>query len=128
MLAQQTFKPNERLKSRKMIECLFKEGNIIHHYPFKVLYLFTGQASEFPVQLAVSVSKRIYKKAVDRNHIKRKIRESYRKNKHFLYDELKTNQSLLHIFIIYTAKENLPYHQIDAGIKSLIEKIRLLKE
>lgn len=111
-----------------MIERLFKEGYIIHHYPFKVLYIFSEKTSQYPAQIAISVSKKIYKRAVDRNYIKRKIRESYRKNKEILYNEINRNNLLLNIFLIYNAKTNLSYEEIDIGVKGLIQKIISLSE
>ena len=84
--SQYTFKKEERLKSKKLIDHLFKKGLVLHQYPFKVLYDFTDdQDFKFPAKIAVSVSKKLFKKAVERNHIKRKILEAYRINKSILY-------------------------------------------
>ncbi len=120
----QTFKKNERLKSKKLIEQLFKKGQIIHHYPFKALYLFSQDVDLlYPAQIAVSVSKRNFKKAVDRNYIKRKLREAYRKNKNNFYQVLTNSNQKLYFFVIYTAKTDLEYLEIEKSMQLLLKKL-----
>lgn len=120
---KQTFKKGERLKSRKMINDLFGHGEIMYHNPFRILYLTQEMNADFPAQIAISVSKKNFKRAVDRNYIKRKIREAYRKNKHLLYDVLEQNDQSLSFFVIYTAKTDMDYILIEKEIKSLINKL-----
>lgn len=81
-----TLGKGERLKSRKLIERLFKEGSSVKVYPFKLIYLRTSHTSDFPVQASFSVPKRKFKKAVERNRIKRLLRETYRLDKHIVYE------------------------------------------
>lgn len=120
----QTFKKEERLKSRKIIKNLFESGKIIHQYPFKVLYFIEkNKENKYPAQIAISVSKRNFKRAVDRNSIKRKIRESYRRNKQVLYNELIKSDQNLYFFVIYTAKNDIDYSELDKSVKFLIKKI-----
>ncbi len=121
--SQYTFKKEERLKSKKLIDHLFKKGLVLHQYPFKVLYDFTDdQDFKFPAKIAVSVSKKLFKKAVERNHIKRKIREAYRINKSILYSMLVENDQKLFFFVIYTAKQNIEYSEIEKSMKALLYK------
>jgi ribonuclease P protein component len=123
-MQKQTFSKRERLKSQNEITELFKNGNIIHHYPFKVLYkLYDFDKSIFPSRIAVSASKRNFKKAVVRNRIKRKIRETYRINKPALIEALIKNNKRLCFFVIYTAAEDLAYKNIDDEMKKLINKL-----
>ncbi len=77
----------ERLKSAKSIEHLFSEGKAISAYPLRLVFV-SKPNSTVPMQCAFSVSKRHFKKAVDRNRIKRLLRESYRKIKPTLYQNL----------------------------------------
>lgn len=120
---KQTFKKGERLKSRKMINELFDHGEILYHSPFRVLYKDQGKITDFPAQITISVSKKNFKRAVDRNYIKRKIREAYRKNKHLLYDAIKQHDQKLSFFVIYTAKYDMDYNSIEKEIKLLITKL-----
>jgi len=119
-----TFKKEERLKSKKIISQLFENGKIVHAHPFKVLYKCTdSNNSTFPVRFAVSVSKKNFKKAVERNRLKRKIREAYRLNKRVLYKSLIENNQNLNLFVIYTAVEDLDYRLIEKGVLNIIHKI-----
>ena len=121
---RQTFSKDERLKSRKLINNLFDRGKIIHHFPFKVLYQITKNENDnFPAKIAISVSKKNFKRAVDRNYIKRKIKETYRQNKHLLYEELDKIDQKLYFFVIYTARHDIDYLRLDMEMKLLIQKL-----
>ena len=81
-----------------------------------------------PIQFALSVPKKAFKRAVDRNILRRRVREAYRLNKIELYKFLKNNK--LHadkrfaFMVLYTAKEELPYSEIEKGIKKMIRKFK----
>lgn len=117
------FDKDERLKSRKTIESLFKTGKSFSNYPLRIVWVPIEQEfGSFPIQFTVSVSKRSFKKAVDRNRIKRQIRESFRLNKHKLYDGLNDNTQQYAIMLIYSAREKLPYQEIDKAIQIIIAR------
>ncbi len=97
-----TFKKDEKLKSRKTIEQLFKEGKSFSNFPFRVLWKFTEDAKA-PIQTGFAVSSKHFKKAVDRNRIKRLMREAYRLQKNELQSLL--TQKQLAVFIIYVGNE-----------------------
>lgn len=119
-----SFKKEERLKSRKKIKSLFDNGKVIHQYPFKVIYqIEENQDIKYPAQIAISVAKKNFKHATDRNHIKRKIRESYRCNKHLLYSELLKNDQNLYFFVIYSAKQDMDFILLQEEMKNLIHKL-----
>lgn len=107
----------ERLKSRKLIGALFKEGQSFAVFPLRIIFIRSAEGSG--VQAAFSVSKRHFKRAVQRNRIKRQMREAYRLRKNQFPDT--TGQ--LSLMVLYTAKEALPYAQIEAAMGRLLKKI-----
>jgi len=113
-----TFKKEEHLCSKKIIDKLFSEGASFLSYPLKIVYLKSELPTRFPVQAAFSVSKKNYKRAVKRNLLKRRMRESYRTNKYSLY---KNCDKQLAVFFIYVGKEIMEYQKIEAAlIKALL--------
>jgi ribonuclease P protein component len=118
-----TFKKEECLKSRKLIESLFTDGTVINHFPFKLIYKI-GEFDDSGInsKIAVSVSKRNFKRAVDRNYIKRKLRESFRKNKSSLYESLQKTNQKAYFIVIYIAKDDIPYQDIEKEMKLLLDK------
>jgi ribonuclease P protein component len=103
---------------------LFLSGNSFLSYPLRIVWKIFGELpSESPAQAGFSVPKKLFKHAVDRNILKRRIRESYRLHKAELYDQLRQSDKRLALMFIYIAKEELPYANIKQGIVKAIEKI-----
>jgi len=119
-----TFKKEERLCSKKIIDKLFSEGESFLAFPLKIVFQKTSLHTKYPVQAAFSVGKRNFKLAVHRNLIKRKIREAYRLNKFELYSKLDDQQ--VAIFFIFIGKSIPEYEQVETAMKKGISK--LLKE
>lgn len=110
MAKEFTLGKNERLKSRKLIEQLFSEGKNFAAGPFRVYYFISGAAgnvssSAFNVQFGTGVSSKNFKRAVDRNRIKRLTREAYRLQKLPLYNKAEEKKIQLNVFFIYTGKD-----------------------
>jgi len=125
-----TFTKAERLCSRKAIERLFSEGQSFAKYPIRLVWmpLSTAAEAEFSVQVALSVPRKKFKKAVHRNRIRRLMREAYRTNKHRLYRELATGEGEHYAFmLIYTAMEELPLKQIEEAIQGIIRRFLYLR-
>jgi ribonuclease P protein component len=118
---QFTFGRNERLKSRKAIEQLFKQGKSFSVFPFRVYYL-SGQFNA-TLQFGTGVSSKNFKKAVDRNRVKRLSRETWRLQKPVLQDALKEQNVQLNVFLIYTAKELPVYQEIYEKTGRIIQKL-----
>jgi len=96
----------ERLKSRKEIEALFSSGKHHSFFPLKISYHFVPCNKEALIKIGVTASRKNFKRAVDRNRIKRLIKESYRLRKLPLWDEMKKINGLcLKIFFLYVGKE-----------------------
>lgn len=119
MTKQLTLGKNERLKSLKAIEQLFNEGHRFTVSPFRVNYTKTPNGLKF----GVGVSTKNFKKAVDRNRIKRLTREAFRRQKKILKDKLNESSTGLNVFFIYTAKELPGYEQVLEKINSILKKL-----
>jgi len=115
-----TFRKEEKLKKKNLITELFASGKSASVFPLKMVYLENDHESPFKVQAGVSVSKRNFKSAVDRNRIKRLMRESYRKNKHLIYNDDDTKKHIL--MFIYQAKSEVSYEQMEEKMNELIQK------
>lgn len=117
------FRKAERLASRKEIEALFKGSNSFAIYPIRLVWrVMEFSRSDYPVQAGFSVSKKKFKRAVDRNLIKRRLRESYRLQKQVLYDRLPKEGRQLAFMFIYTAGEILPYHLIEKSMTKVLKR------
>lgn len=112
-----TLGKQERLKSKKLIEKLYKEGSSVKAFPLRMVFLQTEHTSDYPAQIGVSVAKRNFKKAPDRNRLKRLMRESYRLQKEIVYNNLEVP----YVFMIsYLGKEEKDYEEIYAKMNKLL--------
>lgn len=79
--------------------------------------------SEFPAQFALTVPKKKFKKAVQRNRIRRLMREAYRLNKHHLYDALQKEEKQLALLVIYTGQETMPFAEIESAMQQMLRRL-----
>ena len=124
-IASPTFKKRERIVSRKLIEQLFSKGSSfsISAFPLRIVVLETARmAEDIPVQVLISVSKRHFKHAVDRNRVKRQVREAYRRHKQILTEKVKQEQTLA-IAFIWLANEHHESAIVEKSVKRLLEKV-----
>ncbi len=120
-----TFKKEERLCSKKLLEKLFHNGSSFLLYPFRIVWLPEILPADVPVQVVISVSKRNFKKAVDRNLIKRRIREIYRLHKsEFLYSFVNAGSAKLLLGINYIGKDIADYSLMEKKLVAAIEKLK----
>lgn len=136
-----TLSKNERLKSYRRIRLLFAEGERFRQAPLMVYVLLSpmDQSQEKPLgnsnsshqhqqqpvlQMGVSVGARNFKKAVQRNLLKRRIREAYRKQKHELERLLNDSLFRMDLFLVYAEKTETDYATIYASVAAAIEKLR----
>ena len=112
-----TLGKQERLKSKKLIEKLYAEGDSVKTFPLRMMYVQTAHTSEFPCQVGVSVAKRNYKLAADRNRLKRLMRETYRLQKQIVYNNLDKP----YVFMIsYIGKEEIKYKDLHLKMEKLL--------
>lgn len=123
MIERLTFHKEERLCSQKIIGELFASGESFLSYPIKVVYLKTEFPEPIPVQAAFTVSKRNFKRAVKRNLLKRRMRETYRLNKSEFYTELAAKNLQIAIMFVFVGKELLEFPAIEKGMKSAFKKL-----
>jgi ribonuclease P protein component len=121
-----SYTKEEKLKSKKTIDLLFSEGKSVSKYPLRLVYVAHGFEENIPLKMGVSVSKKYFRKAVDRNYFKRVLRECYRLNKQLLIENLDTKYCCM---FFYQTKEKLPYHEINEKTIHLFEKFaKAIKE
>ena len=122
-----TFKKEERLCSKRLLEKLFHNGSSFLLYPYRIVWLAEKLPAEVPVQVVISVPKRRFKKAVDRNLIKRRIREIYRLNKsEQLYSYFSGSEIQLLLGIHFVGKDIPDYAFMDKKLKLAFEQLKNL--
>jgi len=116
-----TYPKSEKLKSKTTIDLMFREGKSVSKYPLRLVYAKStfGENPEF--KMGVSVSKKYFKKAVDRNYFKRVLRETYRLNKQLLRENLQEPYSFM---LLYQTKDRLSYEEINQKTVELFKKFR----
>jgi ribonuclease P protein component len=122
-----TYSKEDKLKSKIAIGLLFSEGKSVSKYPLRLVYHSASIGANQKTQVGVSVSKKHFKKAVDRNYFKRVLRETYRLNKHLLLDSLDKPYSFM---LFYQTKDRLSFQEINTKTIQLFEKFnaQLIKE
>lgn len=124
-----TFRKEERLCSKKIFEQLAAGKNSFFNHPIKLIFL---EVETLPVnatvQVAFSVPKRLFKKAVDRNRIKRIMREAYRLNKNVLYEHCKSSNKKFAILFVYVAKDSPNFNFVQEKLQLLLQRLIDRKE
>lgn len=125
MTTAHTFGKEERIVSNLLIETLFEKSNSqsLTAYPLKAVFLKTDQREGCaPVQLLISVPKKRFKHAVDRNRVKRQVREAYRRNKSLLEGTAKEGELLL-IAIIWLSDKHFASKEVEKRVISILKQI-----
>ncbi|MBF0597657.1 ribonuclease P protein component [Faecalibacter rhinopitheci] len=114
-----TFGKNEKLKSKKAIESLFSEGQSYVSHPIRIVYRIHPKR-DYTIRIGESVAKKKFKHAVDRNLLKRRIKEAYRLNKALVNI---SEEISIDILFIYTSSKIKDYHTIDKMMKEILIKL-----
>lgn len=114
-----TYPKKEKLKSKKLIEQLFDEGQYVSAFPLRLVYMKTRFEENVVAKTGVSVSKRNFKTAVGRNRIKRLLRESYRLNKDVYFNNITSQYAFM---ILYLGKDMPVFSEIETRMNRVFEK------
>ncbi len=117
------YSKSEKLKSKKAIENLFSKGKSINAFPIRAIYTKKPIPENVSINAGVVVSKKNIKLAVNRNLVKRRMREAYRLNNHALKASLNEKETELDIMFIYSSKELLPFSTIENKMKALLTRL-----
>jgi ribonuclease P protein component len=122
-----TFTKEERLRSRLLIGRIFADGSSFFLFPLAIHYLeLPAGTLPFPAQMTISVAKKRFKRAVDRNLLKRRLRELYRLNKANFYTDLNNCNKQVVFLVSYSAKEIMTSEQLASKLVPALD--RLVKE
>lgn len=113
----------EILRGRTYLDRLFSQGQWMQEPPFRAVFLLRSADDLPPIRVGFVVSKRVSKKAVERNRIRRMMREAYRLNKHEASSWLSQNQQGLDVFILYTGRTDIRYDRIARKIILLLHRL-----
>jgi ribonuclease P protein component len=124
MTREFTLGKEERLKSNLSIQELLKHGSVESMYPLKIYWDFSPDPHQkYPARAAISVPKRKFRRAVDRNLMKRRLREAYRLNKNMLYEILDQHQQKIQLIILLLSDEFIPYDQLEKGMYEILRQL-----
>ena len=118
----------EKLKRTKDIDGLFNGGKSIHETPIRAIYKKKEDSSKVSLSVGVSVPKKLIKLAVDRNLLKRRMREAYRLNNQQLKQTLLTSETQLNVMFVYGSKQILSYIEIEDKIKVILNRFNSMFE
>jgi ribonuclease P protein component len=119
-----TFSKHERLTGKTSIDQLFNEGKSFNLFPFRVFYNIADHPAEPAVRLLIAIPKKKVKHAVDRNRLRRLVREAYRLNKPGFVSFLETKSIHLHVALIYTGESvDLPYGEVFLKITACLARL-----
>ncbi len=120
----QTFKKEERLSRKKIVDQLFSEGKSFVIFPYRIVWMSYDLETDYPAQVLINVSKKKFKRAVDRNLIKRRTREAYRRNKESWYKFLEGNNFKCAFALLYISNEITSYKAIEEKIILSLQRLQ----
>ena len=125
-VAAPTFRKRERMVSNLLIEALFENGSSqsVSAFPLRAVYqMIERRDGHGPAQILISVPKKRFKHAVDRNRVKRQIREAYRQHKQLLWEGMAENQEML-VGFIWLSDRHYPTKEVESRVVKILEKVK----
>lgn len=124
VMSEFSLQREERLRGDKVVSALFTEGRTGFVFPFKYYYMETDAVEDDPqISMLVSVPKRMFKRAVKRNLLKRRTREAYRLEKHSILDTYAGNGKKLHIAFVYSSREEAGFDRVRKSMKRMLSAV-----
>lgn len=120
----ESFPKEEKLCRKKLIQEVFTTGSPIQVPPYKVRWLYASFIQGTPAQILIAVPKASFRHAADRNTIRRRIREAYRKNRYILHESLNSAEKQMAVAITYTGRKILPYSTMEEKIILLLQRLK----
>ncbi len=117
------FPKQERLCGRKEIDRLFDQGSAVSSLPVKLLFIPRTEDTTIPCKSMFVVPKKSFRKAHDRNKLKRRMREAFRLNKSGLYQQLASKEQCFSLAFLYTGKKEENYSKIELALKECLQKM-----
>lgn len=122
--SQNTFPKKDKLCSHNIIEDLFTDGAAFICYPYRVVFMQAKLSEDVNSQVMFSVSKRKFKRAVDRNLLKRRCKEAYRLNRFEFAEFLASTHQQIAFAMVYISSDKMPYSNIEKGMKKALKKLQ----
>ncbi|TAI47614.1 ribonuclease P protein component [Flagellimonas allohymeniacidonis] len=113
-----SFPKGEKLTHKRVFEQLFNEGAQIRAFPLQLRYVRLNSIDKAPIKVAVTAPKRKFKQAVQRNRIKRMVREAYRRNKPMVFNNIEGNFAFL---FLYLGNKVPVYLEVEQAMKQLLQ-------
>lgn len=118
------FTKSERLSRKSVIERLYAEGRSVAAFPLRAVYMPVEPEEGVPAaSILIAVSKKRFRHAVDRNLVKRRLREAYRLNKHSFVEKLQQKGCHMAVSILYLDKQHHSYRHLQARLVKLLQMI-----
>jgi ribonuclease P protein component len=125
MAAAPTFRKRERMVSNLLIEALFDNGNSqsVSAFPLRAVYQMIERRDDHgPAQILISVPKKRFKHAVDRNRVKRQIREAWRQHKQLLWEGMAEDKEML-IGFIWLSDKHYPTKEVEIRVVKILQRV-----